>query len=318
MKITDSIRQWWQSRRKNVLLDNSTDVYGGLQISRKRFADVIFCNIYELLTDLVNDVTLILKSGGDAMLFAGFRSFFDAYAHIVLNRLFEQGYVIIGHRDWNFWLMEPQEYTTVSDEDATLVRAYDPTVEVYVMRSLSWQLRQMSDKQFLSTWLDYLDKVLNGSYTISEKLGSFLILSPSNPANAPTVAVLTAEQKTELEKQIEKEYGNMRNQRSVMLLKRPMTAQVINMTGLDLKTNEKVRMAVLAICDRIKVPANQVAIIDANSSKSLSNGSELREGDFNKYQSFERLLNRTFVQMAQAYGMTIDYTIYNKPTRITQ
>ena len=77
-------------------------------------------------------------------------------------------------------------------------------------------------------------------------------------------------------------------------------------------------MAVLAICDRMKVPANQVAIIDANSSKSLSNGSELREGDFNKYQSFERLLNRTFVQMAQAYGMTVDYTIYNKPIRTIQ
>lgn len=316
MNIIDNIRKWYQRRQHDVLIDD-IDIYGGLEITRKRFADVIYCNIYELLTDLANDVTLRLTNNANTMLFAGFRSFYDNYAHIVLNMLFESGYVIIGHRDWSFWLMSPEEYTTVSDIDCTKVKPYNPTVDVYVMRSMSWILHGKSDKQYLSAWLDYLDKVLNGSYTISEKLGSFLIMSPQQPASAPTIAALSDEQKKELEKKIESTYGNVRGQRSVMLLKRPMQTQVINMTGLDLKTNEKVRMAVLAICDRIKVPANQVAIIDADSSKSLSNGSELREGDFNKYQSFERLLNRTFVKMAADYGMTVDYTIYNKPIRQT-
>ena len=87
----------------------------------------------------------------------------------------------------------------------------------------------------------------------------------------------------------------------------------------------------LAIADRIKVPANQVGLIDAMSSKSLSNGSELREGDYNKYQSFERLLDCTFVQFARDLGLYPGmsevvqgevvrgyYTIYNKPKQSAQ
>lgn len=316
MKIADSIRNWWQARRKNVLLRNDGGVFGSLQISNRRFANVIFANIYELLTDLANDVTLTLTRG-EVMLFAGFKSFFETYGQDVLNTLFEQGYVVIGCKEWNFWLMQSNEYTTNSKDDATLVTAYDPTVEVYVMKSRCWNMRQMSDKVFLDAWLDYLDKVLNGSYTISERLGSFLILSPQQAPTAPTVFGLNPEEKKELEKQLQEEYGSLKKQRSVMLLKRPMQTQVINLAGLDQRTIEKVRMAILAIADRIKVPSNQIAIIDANASKTLSNGSELREGDFNKYQSFERLLNATFVQMAAAFNLKIDYTIYNKPTRQT-
>ena len=75
------------------------------------------------------------------------------------------------------------------------------------------------------------------------------------------------------------------------------------------------RSSAWTACDRVKVPANQVAIIDANSSKTLSNGTELREGDYNKYQSFERLLNHTFVRLAEEMGMDLTYTIYNKPLR---
>jgi hypothetical protein len=121
-----------------------------------------------------------------------------------------------------------------------------------------------------------------------------------------------------MEEEISKEYGLLNRQRQVMLLPRSMRFDTINLTSIDTRLNERVRVAVLAICDRVKVPANQVAIIDANSSKSLSNGSELREGDFSKYQSFERLLNRTFVKMASDIGLNVDYTIYNKPERNTK
>jgi hypothetical protein len=101
----------------------------------------------------------------------------------------------------------------------------------------------------------------------------------------------------------------------MMILPRGMHFQVIGMDGIDRKLTEKVKTCVLAICDRVKVPANQVAIIDANSGKTLANGTELREGDYNKYQSFERLLNHTFVRLADEMGMDLTYTIYNKPLR---
>ena len=98
-----------------------------------------------------------------------------------------------------------------------------------------------------------------------------------------------------------------------MLLPREMAWQVINLAGLDLKMQEKVKIAILAIVDRIKIPANQVAIIDAQSSKQLANGGEIREGDKLKYKTFRRLFKRSFVDMATYYGLKIAYVIDGEP-----
>ena len=98
-----------------------------------------------------------------------------------------------------------------------------------------------------------------------------------------------------------------------MILPREMSWQTINLAGLDLKMQEKVKIAILAIADRIKIPANQVVIIDAQSSKSLANGSEIREGDKLKYKSFKRLFERSFIEMARYYGLQVDYIIDGEP-----
>ena len=93
-----------------------------------------------------------------------------------------------------------------------------------------------------------------------------------------------------------------------------MDFTTVNLAGLDAKTIDKARFAVSAICDRFKVPSNQVSIIESTvGGASLSNGGEIREGDLLKYKSFERLLNKTFIKMAKDIDLTIDYEIYNKP-----
>ena len=127
---------------------------------------------------------------------------------------------------------------------------------------------------------------------------------------------LTETEKDELEKQLQKEYGMLSKQKQIMVMPRPMNSQVISLAAIDTKMKDKLNAAVLAIADRIKVPANQIALIDANSSKALSNGSELREGDTAKYRSFRRLLNSTFYDMATELGLRVDYTIENEPQTI--
>ena len=109
------------------------------------------------------------------------------------------------------------------------------------------------------------------------------------------------------------DYGALSKQSNLMLLPREMSWQVINLAGLDLKMAEKVKTAILAIVDRIKIPANQVAIIDAQSSKQLANGGEIREGDKLKYKTFRRLFERTWVDMATYYGLKISYAIDGEP-----
>jgi hypothetical protein len=193
------------------------------------------------------------------------------------------------------------------------VTPYDKDLDLYVMTSQTMMLEGKSDKDMLRPFLRYLDNVLNGSNTISERLGAAVIMSPQQASGSPMPTILTQKEKENLEKEIGDKYGYLRNQRSVMILPNAMNVQTINLAGLDNKMLEKVKTAILAICDRVKVPANQVGIIDANSSKSFANGSELREGDITKYRNFRRLLNFTFYQMAEDFGLQVDYIIENEP-----
>lgn len=320
MNIFDSIYNKYKAFRDKVVIRDTRDTsyYCNWQEKRLDYARVIFRNIVELLTDLANDVEWI-NAGGNSMMFANFVKFFNTEGKIILNRLYRFGFVVIGYKNGRgFFLMYKNiDYLEVSRDDKSIVEPLDKFVSVYVMRSSAYKEEAVSDLQICQPFLSFLNDVLNASATISRRLGVVVVASPKNLSSAPTQAVLRKEDKKEIESDLSKEYGALRNQSQIMVLPREMSFNTINLAGLDVKTEEKARMAILAIADRIKVPSNQIAIIDANSSKSLANGSELREGDFNKYQSFERLLNETFVDMAKAIGLNVTYTIYNKPVRPT-
>lgn len=320
MEIFNKIAEYYKAFRSRLTLKDNRQINGLFEgIGCDPFARVIFRNIVELLTDITNDVTLINKNGKKAVLFAEFKAFFDTWGKVVLNRLYISGYVVIGHKlGRGFFIMhENSDYYTVSDVNKSIVRPIDESVSVYVMRSNLYIEEGISDKTLLIPFLDFLDNVLNASATISKRLGTLVVASPKNLTSAATEVILDKEEKEELERNIASEYGTLSRQKQILMLPREMSFTTINLSGLDQKTTEKARLAILAIADRVKVPANQIAIIDANSSKSLSNGSEYKEGDYNKYQSYERLLNQTFITMANHIGLKVDYTIYNKPLRAT-
>lgn len=318
MKIADNIRSWFAKRLYNIVTDLSLTGFGGLCLSeRLNFANAIFYNICDLLTDIAAAVEFKYKRG-DLELFAGFKVFFDTWGKYVLNALFKNGYVVIGRKigDTFFWVLDQGEYTTNTCDGVLKVSPNRNDVEVYVMSSQTMKLEGKSDYAVLVPFLKYLDNVLNGSNTVSERMGALVVMSPQQASGVPVNTVLTEKDKERIEKEIggkDSQYGYLRNQKSMLLLPNAMNIQTINLAGIDNRMTEKVRMAILAICDRIKVPANQVAIIDANSSKSFANGTELREGDITKYRNFRRLLNVTFYQMAVDLGLEVDYVIENEP-----
>lgn len=318
-KITDYIRERIGRR---VLVDNRfSGYYNNFCEGRLPFADVLFRNICEILTDLCNDVTFTNATTADAqgnakgLLFAQFNRFFMTWGKVVLNRLYIDGFVVIGYDDaFGFRILKQNEFRIIGQGDAQVVESIDPALSLYVMRSASFIEEGKSDKQLLRPFLEFLDNVLNSSNTISARLGTLLIAYPKNGVQ---MAVLTEEQKKKLEKETAEDYGSLRNQRQMLIFPREMGLEVVNLAGVDQRTTDKAKFAILSIVDRVKIPANQVSIIDASTYKSFANGSELREGDFSKYQSFERLLNQTFVTFAQELGLKVNYTIYNKPTRET-
>lgn len=284
-----------------------------------RFGDLVFRNIVELLTDIANDVTWVHLDQYDTLTFARFTAFFEAEGKVVLWRIYRQGFAVIGlnKERGDFRLLNENEYQRVGVGADVVIKAKDPELFCYVMKSPVYAEEARSDYDLCLPFVKFLDNTLNASNTACEKMGAFVVASPETASSAPTPAKLSPEDKKDMEEAIGKEYGLLNKQRQIMLLPRGMKFETISLTNIDTKMSDRVRMCVCAIADRIKVPANQIAIIDATSSKTLANGTELREGDFNKYQNFERLLNRTFVKFAADLGLAVTYTIYNKPDRDT-
>lgn len=320
MRIIDEIKKRWY-RRGQVLIDGRTGAsVHGWDLCNHDFASLIWYNICDLLTDLAEDVKITDGRGAQPLSdegakFAAFRAFFYAWGKTILQKLFDDGYVVIAYdpAGFRFWIMDTKEYSQKTEGEVTIIEPHNTTANVYVMKSSTYVSRNKSDKAICKGFLDFLDDVLNGSATVSKRLGAVVIASPKNLTNAPTATVLSKEQKEEMEKEMREDYGALSKQSNLMLLPREMAWQVINLAGLDLKMQEKVKTAILAIVDRIKIPANQVAIIDAQSNKSLANGGEIREGDKLKYKTFRRLFERTFADMARFYGLQIEYVIDGEP-----
>ena len=316
MKIIDYI---FRRMSTNSTIRNWQAIPFQMLDGRRQYADLVFANVCELLTDIAQDVEWRLKptAKGKAMDFAEFKSFFRDEAQKVLNLSFLNGFVVI-RKDGGFSVAERDTYHEEMKGD--VVRAVDARTKkpLYVLKSPTYQVFGKSDYALLRPWFDYLNNTLDASYTVGSRLGSLVVMSPKTVTGMPTAFVLTEERKKELEKQIAEEYGALRNKKNVMVLPSEMNIETLNLAGLDQQTQMKVRLAISAICDRIKVPANQVSILEADTSKALSNGSELRAGDLMKYKSFERLLDRTFCKLAADFEIPVDYEIYNKPASPAQ
>ena len=300
-------------KRKEVL--HTPRVVGGWCGCNMPFGNVIFRNIYALLTNILNDVTFT-KIKGNIANFAMFKVFVEQYGQMALNLLYERGYVVVGLSDVGLWLMSTNDYVTyTTGEGRFVVEPKNKQQKIFVLYSDIFEEKQISYKQHLHPYIHYIDSVLNSSATLNERLGTLIIGSPKNLSNAPTEVVLPKTEKDRLEKELSEDYGSLSRQKQIMLLPREMSWQTINLAGFDNKTYEKLNIAVMVIADALQVPANQVSLIDSFNSKAFSNGTELREGDFLKYATFERLLNFTLIRLANAMELKVDYTIYNKPVR---
>ena len=312
MNIRNSIAKWVLGDYSFVGKANGKSYFPDFFENRYEFSDVIFNSIVELVTDIANDVTLTYKAGNQ-MLFADFNLFFNTDGQLVMNRIFNKGIAVIAYNKAGFVLVDDDEYTLDSKNKVMLKTNLYSNHEVYVLKSDSFIGSGMSDKQALNGFLTYLNNVLNASNTTTARLGSLIMATPQNAVSSPVLATISENDKKEKEKEISEDYGSLKSQKQILIWRQAMQFTTINLAGLDKQTIEKAKFSILAICSKLKIPANQVPIIDGASTNGLSNGGEISEGDLLKYKTFERLLNKTFIRMAKDLDLIVDYTIYNKP-----
>lgn len=320
MRIVDEIKRI--IGRGQVIYDQRMQPWlGGFELTQHDFSNAIWYNMCDLITDIAEDVQLTDRSGASPLddrgaKYAAFRAFYYAWGKAILQAVYDNGFVVLGYdneRKVFMRMIEGTDYNTPTEDDKTIVQPHNPNIEVYVMKSATFVARGKSDRALCRGWLDYLDDVLNGSATMCRKLGIAVMASPKNSSSLPTPVVLTEQQAKEMEQKMETEHGILKNQRIVNLFPREMNFQPINIAGMDTRLQERIKTAILVLADRVKIPANQVAIIDALSSKSMANGSEIREGDKLRYKTFRRLFEHTFKDMAMYFKLQIDYAIDGEP-----
>lgn len=318
MKIIDQIRSLFDYKKNHVIKRGGLTYVPDWEIERQKFGETIFLNIAQILTDIFAEVNWQVADTAKAR---AFKAWVESNAQRVALELFRgRGYVVVGMNmlelpdggvEWLFYQLPKSKYTVGENENCdTIVRCYDSEQMFYVLQSPTFAQCGMSDFALCKGFIRLIDAALNGAMTTSERLGAYVVLSPETNDFG---GVMVESEKKELEKELQEEYGALSKQKQMLLLSRPMRSEVVSLAGVDLRMQEKVKAGVLGIADRLKVPANQIAFIDANSSKSLSNGTELREGDLAKYRSFRRFVDSTFYKMAEDLGIRADYSMENEP-----
>ena len=320
MKLQDRIKAFFGVADNHTLRVNTM---GGLympELTCHAFGETIFLNIAQILTDIYAE---LIWQGVDTAKYRAWSNWANRNGQRILLQLMRgNGYVVVGYEsratldgkeDWVFYELPTTEYMVLTDNERTYVKCNNPEQRFYVLKSPTFEQTGASDHTLCKGYIAMLDAVLNGATTTAERLGAYVVMTPKADNFG---GVMLKEDKDQLEKELAQEYGMLKKQKQIMLLNRPMDSQVVSLAGVDLRMNDKARIAILAIADRLKVPANQIAIIDANSSKALSNGTELREGDTAKYRSFRRLIDATLFDMATELGLQVDYTLENEPKTV--
>ena len=129
--------------RSSVLRTGWTSGFDG--IGCLPFARLVFRNIVELLTDILNDVELV-NQGSDNMKFAEFKRFMEDEGQAALFKTFRYGYAVIGITDTGtIRLLSRDEYTERTDVNVTRIFPVRKGMQVYVMKSDTYREEGVSD-----------------------------------------------------------------------------------------------------------------------------------------------------------------------------
>lgn len=318
VKIFDSIKSVFAKRDNHTLQVFSNGWGQPLVLTAHKFGETMYLNIAQILTDLYSEVVWFTPQPTPK--YKAWLDFVNRNGQrILLQVLRHKGYAVIGYStivnsdgtvDYTFYELAENKYRVVTRDGREYIEAFDASQLFYVLRSPTYEQTGFSDHWHCRGYIAMLDAVFNGATTTAERLGAYVVMSPKQDAVG---GILLNKEKEELEKELQKDYGMLNRQRQMMVMPRPMDAAVISLASVDVRMKEKAHLATLAIADRLKVPVNQIALIDGGQSKSFANGTEYREGDIAKYRSFRRLLNNTWYDMAVELGMQVDYTLENEP-----
>lgn len=228
----------------------------GIRFQRGKYADAMILGIFKKIFKRLNLVDFTVNTK-NVLTLAGVNYFLNNQLPIAYAELFQNGYILIEYskESGKFKYWQKSEINQFGNEFKTkdgveLIAFYSDTFKVY----------GKSDAEVLRHTIDGINDALNAQRTVIKRLGAVIVGTPEQPSQNPQAVSINDTDKENLEKDIQKDYGILDDQKQFMFMRRPLKLTRIALGGRDLLITETISTFAKILCDATNIPYDVMAL----------------------------------------------------------
>lgn len=239
----------------------------GFRITRGKYSDALLMAVFKKIFKRLNLIDYRVNSLDPIT--AGTTAYFlNNEMSSAFAELFQNGFILF-LKTVNGSLKYIRKSKAIQTADGWFYD--DQQLEVFF--SDTFEVFGMSDGLMLKDTMKAIDNALNASQTVIKRLGVVVTGTPEQPSQNPQMVQLDNNEKDEIEREIQTDYGMLEEQKQFLLFRRPMKLQRIALGGRDLMITETVEMFTKILCDATNIPYDVMAM----SGQSTFNNMEQAE-----------------------------------------
>ncbi|HNX89678.1 MAG TPA: phage portal protein [Paludibacteraceae bacterium] len=239
----------------------------GFRMTRGKYSDVLLMSIFKKIFKRLNLIDYTVNSP-DAITTGSVSYFLNNEMSAAFAELFQNGFVLFHKNSVGVF-----KYIRKNKATQTPEGWYYENQPLDVFYSDTYEVFGMSDGIMLKDTLKAIDSALNANQTIIKRLGVVVTGTPEQPSQNPQMVQMDGDEKDEMEKEIQNDYGMLEEQKQFLLFRRPMKLQRIALGGKDLMITETVETFTKILCDATNIPYDVMAM----SGQSTFNNMEQAE-----------------------------------------
>ena len=239
----------------------------GFRMTRGKYSDVLLMSVFKKIFKRLNLIDYTVNSL-DAITTGSVSYFLNNEMSAAFAELFQNGFVLFHKNSAGVF-----KYIRKNEATQTPEGWYYENQPLEVFYSDTFEVFGKSDGVMLKDTLKAIDNSINAAQTIIKRLGVVIVGTPEQPSLSPQIAQMDDEEKTEMEKEIQSDYGMLDEQKQFLLFRRAMKLQRIALGGRDLLITETVEMFAKILCDSMNIPYDVMAM----SGQSTFNNMEQAE-----------------------------------------
>ena len=277
----------------------------GLSMTRGKYSDAVLLGIFKKIFKRLNMIDFTVVSD-NAVTIGTAKYFLNNEINQAFAELFNNGFILFQKTE-NGKVKYIRKIDAVQTPNGWI---YDgkPLHQFY---SDTFDVFGKSDAMVLKDVLKGIDNSLNAAQTVIKRLGVVIVGTPEQPSQNPQLVSISADDKTELEENIAKDYGMIDEQKQFMLLRKPLKLTRIALGGKDLLITDTVDMFVKLLCDATNIPYDVMALSGQSTFANMEQAEKSMQDTAEEYVS---KIWTFFKTMGVEFNWTINNSKYGKQT----